>query len=83
MILIITKDLKAECEFTKEITSILEDYSVYHKINENEVHIPPQKVILSEIDMNHLFSDIFIYFTYLLRYGEIGGDGCDFSLELF
>ena len=84
MILIISKELKTKDMYSKDISELFKEYSISHILHENEkeILITPQKIVLSELYMNYVFSEGFIHFEYKMEYANIGGDGCDFSLEL-
>jgi hypothetical protein len=84
MILIISKELKTKDMYSKDISELFKEYSISHILHENEkeILIIPQKVVLTEVDMNYVFSVGFVRFEYEMEYANIGGEGCDFSLEL-
>lgn len=73
-------------DLVDEYLKLMEDFSIYGdcKVEDNLGHIsiPAQKIVLDEIDMNHLFADIFSEFPHTLRYSWLGSAGCDFSMAL-
>ena len=56
-------------------TEILNEMGVLYIVNK----ILPQKIQLSEQDMNYLFSEIFMGEADI-EYAGYGGKGCDFSI---
>lgn len=73
-------------QFT-DVGEVLAKFSVHHNIwvglEEVTFDILPQKITLSEVDMNTLFFNIIDdYFKYELTYAPLGGEGCDFALHI-
>lgn len=73
-------------QFT-DVGEVLSNFTVHHNLwVSNELvtfDILPQKITLTEVDMNTLFFNIIDdYFKYELTYAPLGGAGCDFALEL-
>jgi hypothetical protein len=62
---------------TEDIAYIFDEFSIYY----NETHILPQKITVSEVDMNYLFSEVFLG-DVIIEYGFYGGEGCDFSINI-
>jgi len=68
-----------------EVLVVLKDFSVMFEFNEYTriTTLLPQKITLTEWDMNHLFSIIDSgspYYT--LNYVFLGGEGCDFAIKI-
>lgn len=71
----------------EDISEFLNDFTVHHNLwLSNELvtfDILPQKITLSEINMNTLFFNVLDdYFKFNLTYAPLGGKGCDFALEV-
>lgn len=56
---------------------ILNALSIWH----NETEILPQKIRLHELDMNWLFSEVFMGEADI-EYAWYGGKGCDFAITI-
>jgi len=66
----------------EDCTYILRQHSVLYSIDNKQLIIPTQKITLTELDMNVIFFEVFCFFETQLKYGGLGGHGCDFSVEL-
>jgi hypothetical protein len=62
---------------TEDIARIFDEFSIYY----NETHILPQKITVNEVDMNYLFSEVFLG-NVDIEYGFYGGSGCEFSIVI-
>lgn len=80
---LILKDLiKIKKEYLEEgYRDLLEKFSIYYKEDDNHIFIEEQKITLDEININTLFSEIFMD-ECELEYRFLGGRGCEFSLYL-
>ena len=80
-------DDSCSTEYKEYIEKLLKDFSIYHKFNHTEtgceLAIPVQKIVLDEWQMNHFFHDVLFYFKYRVDYAHLGGEGCDFSLDVY
>lgn len=66
----------------KACSDILDRYGVLYSDNNRRITIKTQKIVLNEIDTNTLFFDVFTFFETQIKYSELGGAGCDFSIEM-
>jgi hypothetical protein len=82
MILLINTELITEYDVGTHFYKLCKLHSIFYTTIDNQIIVPPQKITLCEIDMNHIFAEVFVYFDYELTYGNLGGFGCDFSLEM-
>jgi hypothetical protein len=78
MILIIKESILVKS--TPAVEKCVKDFVVYNVNIGDMVRILPQKVCLNEVDMNTLFSEVFVHTDYSIGYAWIGGEGCNFSL---
>lgn len=58
-------------------TKFLDDMEIYYSKNK----ILPQKIQLTEYDMNWLFSEILMG-KVNIEYAWYGGEGCDFAIDV-
>jgi len=72
-----------DMEAIKNLYYFARDYGISTTIEKDCLVIHPQKIVLEERDMNYMFSDFFVYTDYKIEYGDIGGEGCDFSIDVY
>lgn len=46
------------------------------------ITIPVQKIVLDEYNMNTLFHEVLCFIEHSLIYAPLGGEGCDFAVEI-
>ena len=84
-----TTDREDDLTFWAEIKATLKGFSVYNRIEYSAeekswtITIQPQKVTLSDVDMNTLFSDVFYMLDYRIEYAGLGGRGCEFAINIY
>lgn len=61
---------------------ILKDFSVIYEEIKEFIFIKEQKIVLDEQKINILFNDFFEDYV-RIKYPNLGGAGCDFSLSVF
>ena len=61
---------------------VLKKFSIWHTIEEDGIRVEVQKVVLDEIDMNELFDECLYSVGDLIRYWNLGGAGCEFSIGI-
>lgn len=80
-------DDSCSTEYKEYIEKLMNDFSVYHSFEHVEegynLTIPAQKIVIPEWEMNQLFHDVLCYFKYVIEYASLGGEGCDFSIDLY
>lgn len=73
-------------EYLESISKDLKEYIVYHRVENNESGVrftlEVQKVVLDEIQMNHVFSILNEFMNINIEYVQLGGKGCDFAMEI-
>lgn len=75
-------------EQSVELQEVCDKFCVYCTIDFNEssnsVTLYPQKIVLDEVNMNELFSDVIfpVFGQVKLEYSPLGGAGCDFAIRL-
>lgn len=81
------EDIKHSGEEFASVSKLFSKYSVKHKIERTDnafvLTIPVQKIVLDEKQMNDLFYNAFYLVDYKMKYGQLGGEGCDFSIDIF
>lgn len=80
-------ELQAHRDALQHIRETFAKFSVYHQVEVTNTHtllrVLAQKVTLVDKDMNELFYDALdVLFEYRLRYAALGGEGCEFAMEL-
>lgn len=65
---------------TPDNIDTLKDYCVNFEVHKNMIFISEQKIVLNEINMNTLYTEVL--FEYDVECGNYGGRGCEFSLNL-
>lgn len=59
--------------------SELDSFSIHYSFENNNLIIFPQKINLTEINMNSLYNNWFMY-NCSIEYAGLGGTGCEFSI---
>jgi hypothetical protein len=90
--IILQNDLKAVLDVDPEYGNVLGEFlkscSIFHRSEQNKygdpvLVIPSQKIVLDEWVMNKFFHDVLFHFDYRMGYASLGGEGCDFSINLY
>jgi len=82
------EQVEAEEEYYNSLRDVAKRYSLSLRMSctyggHVEFAIPAQKVTLDEVAMNHFFHDFLTeLFDIEVEYAPLGGEGCDFVLEL-
>lgn len=79
-------DWQDTVEYWESIQTDLRRYGVYHQLTVVDrsvrITIEPQKVSIGEISMNHLISVMREFLNFGIGYAALGGEGCDFAIEV-
>lgn len=83
----LSKKFKISPDELSEITETLKKFSIRNHMEEIgedlfNIKVLDQKVTLDEISMNTLFDNVLNYFDFSMKYGNYGGEGCEFSIRL-
>lgn len=82
MKLIIEDIIKIKKEYLEDdYKEILKKFTIFYKEDNEHIFIVEQKITLNEININTLFSEIFVD-ECEIKYAYLGGRGCDLSLSL-
>ena len=83
------EDLDLLDEEVESLRDLFKRFSIHATVENSEsmfsVVINPQKVVISEWNMNTLFAEVindFFWNEYTLDYAMSGGEGCDFALRI-